>query len=113
MFRKAFSFGGLLLLAGALVLVTPGFGQAQHRGGGGFSHGGFNRGFHGGGFNRGFNRRFDFDRRFFDPRFGRFDRDFDGRFFFDPRFDRRFFDPRFGGLNSVPVPVPVSVPIFP
>src|SRR6267142_2558096 len=48
MFRKAFSFGGLLLLAGAAVLVTPGSGQAQHRGGGG--HGG---GFHAGGFHAG------------------------------------------------------------
>jgi uncharacterized protein (TIGR03000 family) len=43
MFRKAFSFGSALLLAGAAVLVTPGLGQAQ-RGGGG--HGG---GDHGGG----------------------------------------------------------------
>jgi uncharacterized protein (TIGR03000 family) len=57
MFRKAFSFGGLLLLAGATVLVTPGFGQAQHHGGGhggGFHGGGFHGGgFHGGGFNHG------------------------------------------------------------
>src|SRR6267378_6768167 len=79
MFRKAFSFGGLLLLAGAAVLVTPGSGQAQHRGGGGhgggfhaggfhagsmhggrFHHGGFNHGgFHHGGFNHGgFNHGF-------------------------------------------------------
>jgi uncharacterized protein (TIGR03000 family) len=50
MFRKALSFGGLLLLAGAAVLVTPGSGQAQHRGGGGH-HGGFN---HGGGHHGGF-----------------------------------------------------------
>jgi uncharacterized protein (TIGR03000 family) len=70
MFRKAILFGGLLLLAGATVLVTPGSGQAQHRGGGGhgggfhgggFHGGGFHGGsfhgggFHGGGFNRGFN----------------------------------------------------------
>jgi uncharacterized protein (TIGR03000 family) len=58
MFRKALSFGGLLLLAGAAVLVTPGSGQAQHRGGGGH-HGGFNHGgghhggFHHGGFHHG------------------------------------------------------------
>jgi uncharacterized protein (TIGR03000 family) len=58
MFRKAFLFGGLLLLAGAAVLVTPGSGQAQHRGGGGH-HGGFNHGgghhggFHHGGFHHG------------------------------------------------------------
>jgi uncharacterized protein (TIGR03000 family) len=32
MFRKAVSFGGLLLLAGGLVLVTPGSGLAQGRG---------------------------------------------------------------------------------
>jgi uncharacterized protein (TIGR03000 family) len=71
MFRKAFSFGGLLLLAGALVLVTPGSGQAQHRGGGGhgggfhaggFHHdgmrgGGFHHGFNHGGFHHGFNHR--------------------------------------------------------
>ena len=73
MFRKAFSLGGLLLLAGALVLVTPGSGQAQHRGGvvhPGF-RGGFMPGFRGG----------------FDPRFN--------RGMFDPRFNRGFFDPRF------------------
>jgi uncharacterized protein (TIGR03000 family) len=67
MFRKAFSFGGLLLLAGAAVLVTPGSGQAQHRGGGGHFggfHGGFQHGFHGGfhhgfrGFHHGFHHRF-------------------------------------------------------
>jgi uncharacterized protein (TIGR03000 family) len=53
MFGKAFSFGGLLLLAGVLVLVTPGSGQAQRLGGGfrGGFHGG---GFHGGGFGGGF-----------------------------------------------------------
>jgi len=48
MFRKALSVGGVLLLAGATVVVTPGSSQAQHRGGGG--HGG---GFHGGGFRGG------------------------------------------------------------
>jgi len=76
MFRKAFSFGSLLLLAGAAVLVTPGSGQAQHHGGGGhggghgggghgggghgggghggFHHGGFHHGgFHHGGFSHG------------------------------------------------------------
>jgi uncharacterized membrane protein len=80
MFRKAVSFGGLLLVAGALVLVTPGTGQAQHRGGGGFHGGGHFSGRHIGGFHhRGFNHRgfhhggfrHDFDRRFFDPRFNR------------------------------------------
>jgi uncharacterized protein (TIGR03000 family) len=50
MFRKAFSIGGLLLLAGATVLVTPGSGQAQHRGGGGHGGGFHGGGFHGGGF---------------------------------------------------------------
>jgi len=32
MLRKAFSLGGLLLLAGATALVTPGLGRAQHGG---------------------------------------------------------------------------------
>jgi hypothetical protein len=32
MFAKAFSYGGVLLLAGAAVLVTPALGQAQFRG---------------------------------------------------------------------------------
>ena len=54
MFRKAFSFGGLLLLAGAAVLVASGPGQAQHPGGGGFRAGGFHAGgMHGSGFNHG------------------------------------------------------------
>jgi uncharacterized protein (TIGR03000 family) len=68
MFRKTFSFGGLLLLAWAAVLVTPDSGLAQHHGGGGhgggfhsgsfshgsFNHGGFNHGsFNHGGFNHG------------------------------------------------------------
>ncbi len=68
MFRKAYSFAGLLLLAGAVVLVAPGSSQAQHRGGGGhaggFHAGGFHAGgihggsfhaggIHGGGFNHG------------------------------------------------------------
>jgi len=46
MFRKTFLFGGLLLLAGATVLVTPGSGQAQHRGGGGHFGGARGGGFH-------------------------------------------------------------------
>jgi uncharacterized protein (TIGR03000 family) len=46
MFLKVFSFGGLLLLAGAMVLVTPDLGQA--RGSGGHGGGGF-RGGHVGG----------------------------------------------------------------
>jgi len=54
MFAKALSFGGPLLLVGALVLVTPGSGLAQHHGGGGFNHGGFNHhGFNHHGFNHG------------------------------------------------------------
>jgi uncharacterized protein (TIGR03000 family) len=52
MFRKAFSFGGLLLLAGAAVLVTPGPGQAQH-GGGGHGGGGHFGGGHFGGYGGG------------------------------------------------------------
>jgi uncharacterized protein (TIGR03000 family) len=56
MFKKAFSFGVMLLLTGAVVLVTPGTGQAQHHGGGGGHGGGFSHGgsfSHGGGFNHG------------------------------------------------------------
>jgi uncharacterized protein (TIGR03000 family) len=57
MFRKTLLFGGLLLLAAAAVLVTPGSGQAQHRGGGGHSGGrpigGFHGGAHSGGFHHG------------------------------------------------------------
>jgi len=53
MFLKVFSFGGLLLLAGAMVLVTPGLGQARGGGGhGGGGHGG-GGGFHAGGFGGG------------------------------------------------------------
>jgi uncharacterized protein (TIGR03000 family) len=49
MFRKTFSFGGLLLLAGAVVFATPGRSQAQ-RGGGGHAGGGhFGGGAHFGG----------------------------------------------------------------
>src|ERR1043165_3121813 len=47
MFWKRFSFGGTLLLVGALALATSNAAQAQHRGGG---HGG---GFHAGGFRAG------------------------------------------------------------
>jgi uncharacterized protein (TIGR03000 family) len=39
MFRKAFTFGGLLLLSAATVLMTPGLSHAQ-RGGGGHAGGG-------------------------------------------------------------------------
>jgi uncharacterized protein (TIGR03000 family) len=52
MFRKAFLFGGLLLLTGAVVLATPGPGQAQHgggHGGGGHAGGGHFGGAHFGG----------------------------------------------------------------
>jgi uncharacterized protein (TIGR03000 family) len=52
MIRQAFSFGGLLLLAGAAALATPSPGQAQH-GGGGHGGGGHAGGFHGGGFHPG------------------------------------------------------------
>ena len=68
-----------VVLGVVAVLGLPGTSSAQHGG------------MHGGGSHSGFNRRT------FDPRFGRFDRDFDRRFF-DPRFDPRFFDPRFGGF---------------
>jgi uncharacterized protein (TIGR03000 family) len=41
MFGKTFSCGGVLLLAGTVVFVTPGLGHAQHGGGGhGGGHGG-------------------------------------------------------------------------
>jgi uncharacterized protein (TIGR03000 family) len=46
MFRRTFAFGGVLLVAAALVFVTPGLSQAQRGGHGGGFHGG---GFHGGG----------------------------------------------------------------
>ena len=51
MLRRTFTFGGTLLVAAALVFLTPGSSQARggfHGGGGG--HGG---GFHGGGFHSG------------------------------------------------------------
>ena len=49
MFQKASSFAGALLLAGAVVLIMPGFSQARdgHFGGGGW-HGGHHGGWHGG-----------------------------------------------------------------
>jgi uncharacterized protein (TIGR03000 family) len=53
MFGKALSFGGLLLLSGALVLGTAGSVQAQHHGGGGHGGGGHGGGGHGGGFHGG------------------------------------------------------------
>ena len=53
MLRKMVSYGGMLLLAGAAVLVTPGAGQAQHHGGGGHGGGGHGGGFHHGGFSHG------------------------------------------------------------
>ena len=75
MSRKMFSFGGILFLAATAVLVTPNFGQAQHRGGGarvgnahvgayrgGVYHGGvnssrfYNRGVYHGGYNPGYRR---------------------------------------------------------
>jgi hypothetical protein len=56
MIRKLFSFGGTLLLAGAVFLATPGISQAQrgHFGGahfGGARFGGFRGGFYRGGYN--------------------------------------------------------------
>ena len=106
MFRKTFVFSGPLLVAGALVALTPQPVQAAPPGGG---HGGGFRGggFHHGGFHRGVMPRFRggfdprFNHSFFAPRVGRgfFDPRFNRRFFFDPRFDPRFnrgfFDPRF------------------
>src|SRR5262245_9151425 len=52
MYRKAVSFGAALLLAGAVVLATPGLSEAQ-RHGGGFRGGGVHAGGFRGGFNRG------------------------------------------------------------
>jgi uncharacterized protein (TIGR03000 family) len=54
MLRKAISLGAVLLLAGAVVLVTPNLGQAQRGGhggghGGGMHFGGAHGGFHSGG----------------------------------------------------------------
>jgi hypothetical protein len=110
----------LLVLGTVALLALPGTSSAQHGGmhGGGMMHGGSMM--HGGGMMHGGSFHPGFDRRMFDHRFGRFDRDlnrrmfrfdrfdrdFDRRFdrdfdrrFFDPRFDRRFFlDPRFGGF---------------
>jgi uncharacterized protein (TIGR03000 family) len=53
MLHKAISLAGLLLLAGATVLVTPGSSQAQHRGGGSHFVGSHGGSFHGGGFRGG------------------------------------------------------------
>jgi uncharacterized protein (TIGR03000 family) len=58
MFRRAFKPAGTLLVAAALVFLTPGASQAAGRGGGfhggGFHGGGFHGGgFHGGGFRAG------------------------------------------------------------
>jgi uncharacterized protein (TIGR03000 family) len=64
MLRKVFSYGGTLLLAGAVILATPGSGWAQRGGHGGGGHGGGHFGgghfggyrggfYHGGGFYRG------------------------------------------------------------
>jgi hypothetical protein len=74
-----------VVLGVVALLGLPGRSSAHHGG------------MRGGGFPPGFNRRM------FDPRFGRFDPRFDqgffdprfGQRFFDPRFDQRFFDPRF------------------
>jgi uncharacterized protein (TIGR03000 family) len=62
---KLFSFGGPLLLAGALTLATSDSAFAQHRGGGhggGFHAGGFHghasRGFQGGGFHGGYHHEY-------------------------------------------------------
>ena len=70
-----------VVLGTAALFGLPGVSSAQH--GGRFRPG---------------NIHHNMDRRFFDRRFDRFDRDFDRRFDFDQRFDfdRRFFDPRFG-----------------
>jgi uncharacterized protein (TIGR03000 family) len=60
MFRRALSIGGLVILAGALLILTPGYGEAAgpgggHSGGGGhFGGGGFHGGGHFGGYNSGF-----------------------------------------------------------
>jgi len=125
MFRKAFLFGGLLLLAGAAVLVTPGFAQAQHHGGGGhgggfhsggshsggFSHSGFNHGsFNHGAFNHGaFHRGFDhdfhhgFDRGFHHDFHRGFDRDFHHGFrhgiWWQPGYG---WYPGYGGYGALP-----------
>jgi uncharacterized protein (TIGR03000 family) len=55
MFRKAFWFGGMLLLLGAAILVNPGLVQARGGGHGGGGHGGgfSGGGGHGGGFSGG------------------------------------------------------------
>jgi hypothetical protein len=69
-----------VVLAVVALLGLPGPSSAQRNG------------MQGGGFRPGFNRRM------FDPRFGRFDPRF-GLRFFSLRFGRRFFDPRSGGFQ--------------
>jgi uncharacterized protein (TIGR03000 family) len=57
MLRKMFLYGGMLLLAGAAVFVTPGSGRAQRGGGhfGGGHFGGYHGGFYrGGGYHYGY-----------------------------------------------------------
>jgi uncharacterized protein (TIGR03000 family) len=53
MTRKRFAFRGALLVAAALVFLTPGAGQARPRGGFGGFHGGFHGAFHYGGLHYG------------------------------------------------------------
>jgi uncharacterized protein (TIGR03000 family) len=54
MFQKTFTLGATLLVAAALVFLTPGADHAAGRGGGGSHGGGFHGGgFHGGGFHSG------------------------------------------------------------
>jgi uncharacterized protein (TIGR03000 family) len=48
MYRKAISFGGILLLGGAVVLATPALGRAQRYGGGGNYGGAYSGGYVGG-----------------------------------------------------------------
>jgi len=91
MYRQVFSFGGLVLLAGAVALATPGSSQAQHSGGHGggghaggghvsgghFDSGHFNGG-HFGGFNNG-RGRFGFPNArsgFFYPYYGYYYNDY-------------------------------------
>jgi hypothetical protein len=82
-----------VVLGTAALFGLPGISSAQHGGmhGGGLRPGSSTITWTGGSltrfgrFGRDFDRRFDFNRRFFDPRF---------RGFFDPRFNR--FEDRFG-----------------
>jgi uncharacterized protein (TIGR03000 family) len=96
MFRKIFTYGGTLLISGAVILATPSLGLSQRGGGhmGGFSGGhmgNFNSG-HVGGFN-GFHGDFSHNpgsRNFHNGSFihtpNHFDNRFNGRNFFDHRF---------------------------